>query len=112
MAEVIRHSGRKVEGFDSLGFFVLAPASQIEAGVFAEEVNKDSILEKVQRRVGEYNDPEMDRWFSDWFQPVLEKAMVECISWEEIVEHIGSVDKSFGEGLAEFYNLCLKFNGR
>ena len=112
LAELIRDSGSKAEGFDSLGFFVLAPDCQIKAGVFAGEANKDSILEKVQRRVREYGDSGMDSWLEEWFAPVLERVMVECISWEEIIEHIELADKSFGEDLAEFYSLCLKFNGR
>lgn len=94
-----------------MGFFVLAPNSQLEEGIFAKEVNKDSIREKVQVRVREYQEPSMDEWFQVRFLPVLEKAKVGCISWEEIIEYIGSVDVPFGEEMTEFYARCLRFNG-
>ena len=112
LAEMIRISASKVEDFDSLGLLVLAPECQIEAGVFLGEVNKDSILEKVKRRVREYGESDMDSWFDDWFLPVLERAMVGCISWEDIIGHIKSADSAFGEDLNEFFSLCLRFNAR
>ena len=88
----------------------MAPESQIDSHVFAEEMDKDSIRGKVQRRVSEYRDVGKVEWFNEWFLPVLEKAMVKCNSWEEILEHIASVDSPFGEEIGEFYANCLKFN--
>ena len=110
LAEVIRIAGIQPDLFTSLGFLVLAPKEQIDAGVFAQDMSKDSILDKVGRRVAEYDDPSYAEWFSDWFRPVLEKARVECLSWEEIIEHIKLVDLSFGDEIDGFYTQCLAFN--
>lgn len=112
LSEMVRMTSSGLDQVDSLGFIVIAPRSQIGAGVFSEEMDKDSMQRKVQRRVAEYNDTGMYDWFEQSFLPVLGKATVEAISWEDTISHIGSANKSYGEDLEDFYNLCLRFNGR
>ena len=110
LAEVLHRAGRRPDQFTSLGFLVLAPADQIAAGVFEKELAKQSIRDKVSRRVSEYGDPTKDRWLREWFLPTLAKARIECLSWESIIHHVNSLDPRFGADLSEFYNLCLQFN--
>ena len=94
----------------SLGFFVVAPAEQIDAGVFNAEMKKESLRDKVVRRVAEYSDPRKEQWLNEWYLPALERARVECVPWETFVSHIQSHDSEFGDELAVFYSRCLDFN--
>ncbi len=110
LAEVLHRAGRHPEQLGSLGFFVLAPAEQIDAGVFKIEMTKQSIRDKVSRRVSEYGDILKDQWFDEWFLPTLDRACVECLSWEGIIDHVNAVDSRFGVDLRGFYDLCLQFN--
>ena len=110
LAEVLHRTGRRPYQFTALGFLVLAPAERIDAGVFEKKMTKQSIRDKVCRRVSEYGDPAKDRWLLEWFLPTLTKARVECLSWESIIHHVNSLDSRFGADLSEFYNLCLQFN--
>jgi len=110
LAEVLHRAARRPEQFTSLGFLVLAPAEQIAAGVFANEMTKQSILDKVSRRVCEYGDSSKVRWLREWFSPTLTKAHVECLTWEGIIDQVNSLDSRFVVDLYEFYKLCLKFN--
>ena len=110
LAEVLHRAGRHPDQFTSLGFLVLAPAEQIDAGVFEKEMTKQSIRDKVSRRVSEYGDSAKDRWLLERFSPILTKSRVECLSWEGIIDHVNSLDSRFGADLYEFYNLCLQFN--
>jgi hypothetical protein len=52
MAEALRRAKIAVERFTSIAFFVVAPHSQITAGMFADEVGIESIRRKVRARVG------------------------------------------------------------
>lgn len=110
LAEVLHLAGRRPDRFTSLGFLVLAPAERIDAGVFEKEMTEQSIRDKVSRRVSEYVDSAKDWWLREWFSPTLTKARVECLSWENIIDHVNSLDSKFGADLHEFYNLCLRFN--
>ncbi len=112
LAEAVSIAGAQPDQFTSLGFVVLAPREQIDAGVFEQDTNKDSIREKVRRRVNEYNDEVQFEWFANRFLPAWDKARVECISWEEIIEHIKAEDSRSGDELSGFYAQCLRFNRR
>lgn len=94
----------------SLGFFVLAPAEQIDRGAFRTQIDKESIKEKVRKRVLAYESDEMTKWFLDWFQPTLQQMTVDCISWEGVVEFIETKDQAYGERVHDFYDKCLAFN--
>ena len=110
LAEVLHRAGRRPDQFTSIGFLVLAPAEQIDAGEFDKEMTKQSICDKVSRRVSEYGDSAKDRWLLEWFSPTLTKTCVECRSWEGIIDHVNSLDSRFGADLHEFYNMCLQYN--
>jgi hypothetical protein len=92
----------------SLGFYVLAPKAQIEQGIFAADLNRDSIKGKVEMRVKEYGG--LYDWFRRWFIPTLACMKIEALSWEGLIDTIKKYDPSTERELEEFYKLCLKYN--
>lgn len=108
MAEVSRRAGIAPKLFDNVAFYVIAPEEKI--GDFAEHLDLESMQKVVLRRVKEYNEPEKDKWFKDWFIPMSEAANIRSISWEEILTAIAAEDKTEGVSLIDFYAKCLKFN--
>ena len=108
IAEVLHRAGCQPKG-QALGFYVLAPDSQIRAGVFAAEVDAGSIRQKVQRRVSEY-EGERDEWLAKWFLPALERTHIGCVGWENVIATITKADPKAGEAVNQFYQKCLQFN--
>ena len=109
IAELLNKVERKPADLKRLGLYILAPAETIGYGWFERPLDKADIKQKVERRVQAY-EGEKDRWFEDWFQPVLDQLDVRCLSWESILDYIGSVDKEYTIGLQGFYQKCLSFN--
>jgi len=108
IAEVLKRAGRPVTEFKALGFYVLAPASQIQRGVFDEQLTKDSLRAVVERRVKEYGG-KRDRWFSQWFLPIHERLDTKAISWEDLIAFLTVRDPEAYQ-LSAFYGQCLRFN--
>jgi hypothetical protein len=111
IAEVLRLAGRHPVELHRLGFYVLAPESQIANGVFARRMDRAAIQQKVERRVNEYAG-EKDAWFEDWFQPTIQHIEISTISWEELIHTIEQYDPPSGNGMSNFYEKCLQFNQR
>lgn len=109
IAEILKRGKRKPSELNFLGFYVIAPQSQIEEGIFANLMTRDSIRKTVERRVNEY-DESKEEWFHDWFLPILENINLRTISWEQIISEILELDSLSGKELKNFYKLCLKFN--
>jgi hypothetical protein len=109
MADVMQRAARPPSELVRAGFHVLAPRSQIEQGVFAEEMSKEAILEKVRQRV-QACEGRKDAWFEAWFRPAWEHIAVSCISWEELIAALQKRDERAGEALAAFYEHCLAFS--
>ncbi len=65
IAEVICRAQISPSSLEKIGFFVIAPESQINDGVFAEHMAPESIRSVVSRRVSEYPEPEKDQWLVD-----------------------------------------------
>jgi hypothetical protein len=108
MAETLRRADHNPLNMTKLGFYVLAPSSQIERGVFSKDVAKESIFEKVHRRVGAY-EGEKEWWFEEWFRPTCDMTNVSCLSWEQLIATINKHDPIAG-AIKAFYDRCLKFN--
>jgi hypothetical protein len=111
MAETLHKANQDPNSLTHLAFYVLAPKSQIDAGVFDKKMTYASIQSKVQRRVEEYGG-EKDSWYSDWLKPTLGKIHISCISWEEIIEQIDEKDATEGVNISQFYQLCQHYNGK
>jgi len=109
MAEVLRKANRKPTNIERLGFYVVAPLTQINQAVFSPYMSTESIQNTVGRRVTEYDEPK-DEWLHDWFMPTLNRAEIGTISWECIVSFIETEDAAMGESVKEFYDLCPKYN--
>jgi hypothetical protein len=108
IAEVLKRAGRRVQEFSALGFYVLAPASQIEHGLFDEHLTKASLRTVVERRVKEYGG-KRDGWLSNWFLPVLERMDIEALRWEDLIGFL-TVRDSDTDQLKDFYRRCFEFN--
>ncbi len=109
-AELLHRAGRSPDQMNRLSFIILAPVEQIDAGLFKRKMAKQSIRDKVCRRVDEYGDKAKTRWLNEWFLPVLTEVGIECLSWEEIIDHINSLDSAYGQDLHGFYELCIRHN--
>lgn len=92
---------------ESLAFFVIAPQSQIKAGVFADLVTKASIEAKVRDRVASYGGTH-DEWLLEVFLPVLARIQLGLLSWEEILEVMPQTAEV--DVIRAFYVQCLKCN--
>jgi hypothetical protein len=108
IAEVLQRAERKPDEFRALGFYIVAPASQIEQGVFAQQLLKDSLKQTVEKRVSEYSG-KRNTWFSDWFLPTHDKIKMGIISWEDLINFL-TQQAPDAEGLRTFYDLCVAFN--
>jgi len=109
MAELVRRANRHPSNISSKAFFVLAPKEQLDAGVFADFMDKASLERVVEERVSNY-DPPKTEWFESWFLPTLSSMRVRYLVWEDVVTFIKSVDRSYDDDLEIFYNRCLEFN--
>jgi len=112
IAEVLRKGEKKPNALDILGFYVLAPKSRIDGGVFDNELKKEDIKKTVQRRIDEckFKQDEQDNWWNNWFLPTLEKIEIKLVSWEDVIEKIKEVDNTSGTAIECFYSECKKFN--
>ena len=109
IAEVLSLADCKPQSFSQLGFYVLAPKDQIESRTFSRNLDKQSIKDKVKRRIAPY-DGEKDDWFKDWFTPTLEVIDICSISWEAVLVIICERESKTGDSLKEYYLQCLNFN--
>jgi hypothetical protein len=109
IAELLRRSKLPATQLAQLGFYVLAPNTQISNGVFDNQIKKDSIQQKVEQRVKVYSGSK-DQWFSDWFMPTLQQIDLKAISWESIIKEIAKRDAIEGQQLEDFFDCCVRFN--
>lgn len=93
------------------GFVVVAPLSQIEAGVFSNWCDKEHIIDVVRARVAAYQG-DRDEWFQQTFLPAMSAIDVQLLSWESVLDHMRLRDAVAAGALAEFYDRCLHFNRR
>ncbi|MGO9084580.1 MAG: hypothetical protein ACLQBK_05075 [Candidatus Sulfotelmatobacter sp.] len=117
MAETLRRARQDRQDlslYKSLGFFVLAPASQIEGGVFSGQMTKDGIRDCLKKRVqmydGESEHNELQKWLSKWALPLVDRMELSCCSWESVIARVSATHHEYGISLREFYELCKKYN--
>lgn len=112
IAETLFDANLKPENMDRIGFYVLAPEQKINEGIFDDVLEKESVDDKIQRRIAQYdpeNQEELNEWYNSWFMPTLEHIIIRKISWEEILD---SITDRFPErrDFYAFYGHCLKHN--
>jgi hypothetical protein len=114
IAETLRRAGPPLANYRSLGFCVIAPASEIEAGTFAAFMTKDAVQRAIRDRVEMYHgEPEYGRllqWWQRWVCELAARMTLASVSWESVIDRIRAVDEKLGDGLAVFYARCLKYN--
>lgn len=110
IAEVIRRAQIPPNEFTRIGFCVIAPESQIKDGVFVEQMAPEKIRAVVKQRVSEYQEPEKDLWFEEWFMSTMDRIQIREISWEEIISLVKQFDSTYGADINAFYEKCLEFN--
>jgi hypothetical protein len=111
MAEVLRRANRQPSKIKRLAFFVIAPEQQVNAGIFEKQMQPESVLKTVKRRVNEY-DESKEEWFNGWFIPTMHHIRIGVIPWEMLLGDISGVDAKTGSEFQQFYDLCLRFNCR
>lgn len=109
IAELFCRAGLSPSDEFHVAFCLLAPRSQIDARVFATEMDRQSMRAKVERRVEEYGGAK-DEWYSRWFEPTLQRVAVETISWEQLIGTIGEHDRPAAGTIGAFYQRCIEFN--
>jgi hypothetical protein len=107
IAHAVQVAELKPAALASLAFYVVAPAQQIQAGVFENFVTKERIRDQVKARVAQYGGVH-DGWFEEGFLPTLEKMAVHLLSWESIIDQVEQHEAR--SGLPAFYQQCLQFN--
>jgi hypothetical protein len=60
IAEVTKRAGISPDSLVGVGFYVIAPKSRIDEGVFSDQMNLGHIKDTVYRRIAEYEDPSVD----------------------------------------------------
>ena len=106
-------SRRPIEAFRSLGFWVLAPEAQIQAGVVAcasPESVELRIRERIKQYEPEWRQQRLNPWMTDVLLPVLDRLHLSCIPWEQVLDDLQKADPEYGAAMQEFYALCVKFN--
>jgi hypothetical protein len=112
LCHVIERSALTITDDWHLGFFVLAPLSRIDEGVFGDFLNLEGpsgIKAVVADRVKTFK-PALDRWHAEHFLGVLSRIRIQALSWESVVAHIQLRDPARGSELLAFYAQCLTHN--
>ena len=115
IAQIVNQSNSDLADMVSIGFYVIAPSAQLEnEPTFNNYLFKTSITNKVLNRVqsyrGEVIEPQKLEWYENYFLPIMEKIDLDAFSWEQIIEHIQSIDYDYGFKLYAFYEMCLDLN--
>jgi hypothetical protein len=111
MAEVLFQARKKPQSMSSLAFYVVAPKSQIEVGLFEKQMSLTSVHDIVERRLREYDKPgPREIWFQDWFLPLMEVIDLRVLSWEEQLDQVAAQEAKSRPALSEFYKECLRYD--
>lgn len=115
MAETLRRAARHPSLYKSLGFFVLAPESQIKGGTFSGQMSKEGIRKRLVDRAQMYGSAsdrrnELQKWLDKWALPLVDRMELSCCSWESIISRVSAAQTEYGKSLSEFYQRCLTYN--
>lgn len=113
MAQSLCRSRKPPELWKSLGFYLFAPQSQIDRGIFVNAMQKESIRAAIRGRIDSYQCEErneMQEWVRLWFEPLLDRLESRCVSWEETIEKVNRYDSEAGAQMEQFYGRTLEFN--
>jgi hypothetical protein len=111
MSEVLLRANRKPSKMTAIGFYVVAPESQIRQAAFTSPMSPESILARVAKQVA-HHEGAKDEWHRDWFLALIATIKIELISWEDIFATVRQVEPSAAQDLEAFYSLSMKFAGK
>ena len=111
MAHALSVVQRHPSKLKRLAFYLVAPASQIDRGLFCTQMSRSSIAEKVTQRVRAYKDAQKTAWLAKWFEPTLCAADIDTISWEHAIAEAVSEHSDVRAPFDRFYDRCLQYNG-
>lgn len=102
---------------DVIGFWVIAPESQINRRLFTIDLEPGSMRAKIAVRIAQFDGEEqenLDYWREEYFEPLLqqleERNAIKCTSWEEVIKSI--TDKRCQKSISEFYQRCIDAAGK
>lgn len=107
MAHMIHVAHADLKAIERLGFYVIAPETQIGAKVFGTFVTRESIRRKVVARVEQY-EGFWGKWVEDVLDPVLERIQLSLLSWEEVLSALPTNEDA--TAIRAFYAHCLTCN--
>jgi hypothetical protein len=123
MARAVSRSGRHIDDFEQIGFFVLAPELKRRQ---SRNTNLEgcatavSIRENISRRIIAYENTsraearDLRAWETAYLLPVIEKMdrshNLRVLSWDDCVSTIAKRDNAIGGELQCFYAKCLEFD--
>jgi hypothetical protein len=115
MATTLDRGKSSVDNLESIGFYVIAPDSQIRQGLFANEMTRESIVKKVRRRIEQYQEDReyharLESWFQKTFDPLIQRIDLRCWPWENAVNAIDATEPAGKHPAEEFYRRCLRHN--
>lgn len=114
ISEVLHRAHRPPSSLLSVAFVVLAPRRQIGLVVLPELLSKRSLRATVEKRVamyaGEPDGATKRAWFEQAFLPLLDRLIVEALSWESVIERASTLHPEASNSLDAFYQQCLRFN--
>jgi hypothetical protein len=103
-----------------VGFYLLAPSSQIDEGVFDPKMSRESIEATIADRIRAYQAIDLERynrlafWEARHLRPLLDRlelgSMLKCVSWESIIKAIHMEREDMGDRLKQFYAKCRDAN--
>ncbi|WP_165730997.1 hypothetical protein [Polaribacter sp. 20A6] len=115
ITETIDKAGEIEELKDlSIGFYLVVPEDQYKKKKsFAKFLNKEHIVDIVDRRVKEYKDEAdyevREEWLETKFKPVHKKIVIEPLFYEDIIKELEGY--TYIDEIKGFYDLCLVCNG-
>jgi hypothetical protein len=122
IAEAVAKSGRSVESFASLGFFVIAPDKRHRKPGYTNlesSMDPEAIRVAVDQRIRAYEAAErpearkLRQWQAANFAPLVERLATQgslaVLSWENCISQIATADASGGDELKAFYDRCLAY---
>jgi len=115
MAKTIEVSRLKLKKLKSIGFYITAPQSQIDAGLFREQIKIDSIRMKVSTRTQRYAGDEdhhkkLSNWFHEYFNPMLDDIKIDAIPYETLINNLKNIKLETKERIEQYYERCLVYN--
>ncbi len=115
MAQTLARSGIKPcnAALTRVGFWVIAPQSQLDRGLFSTEMAAASMRGKIQRRIGQFTGQGLEElvlWRDEYFEPLLQRLDNEnsmgCLSWETLIRQVQTIDRR--DALDAFYKKCRR----